>query len=215
MAGQAGDRGSTAPRTPEGPPADPAAGIRASDTERDEVLAELHDSFVAGRLSHETFVGRVDATLRARRRRDLDPQLADLPGRRPPITVTMPARARELRRAMQAVVANRRAARQAQAMAAARPVPPATLMLPAPERPRYTIGRGFACDLSIADSSVSREHAELIRESGEWRLADLGSLNGTRLNGWRLTEPVLVRSGDLVTFGTVHFVLADTRDRGA
>ena len=46
--------------------------MRASDGERDVVLARLGDDFAQGRLSHDTFVFRVEATLRARLRGELD-----------------------------------------------------------------------------------------------------------------------------------------------
>ena len=63
--------------------------------------------------------------------------------------------------------------------------------------------------MTLADETVSRWHASLERASYGWLLDDLGSTNGTRVNGWRVTSPNLVRAGDLVTFGSVTFVLAD------
>jgi len=56
--------------------------------------------------------------------------------------------------------------------------------------------------------TVSRYHAELRRQDEEWLLVDLESTNGTRLNGWRIDGPVVVRPGDQVTFGGVRFRLA-------
>jgi hypothetical protein len=190
------DTGRQRPAPPPSPTYDGDAA-RASDAERDQVLTELGDGFVEGRLSHETFVFRVEATLRARRRHELDDQLADLPQPAPPRPVLEPVleRARQLRTAVQAAVRGWR-----------RPPPPA-LVLPTGPAQRYTIGREWACDMSIGHPTVSRWHADLRRGPGGWRLTDLGSLNGTRLNGWRVTAPVLVRPGDLVSFGTVTFVL--------
>jgi hypothetical protein len=177
-------------------------GIRASDAERDLVLGELGNGFAAGRLSHDTFMYRVDATLRARRRAELDDQLSDLPAP----TRVQPLRdrarslgrelARELREEFRAAAAD---------WGRTRPLPP--LRLPAGPRYRYTIGREPGCDMSIGDQTVSRWHADLCRGPGGWRLADLGSTNGTRLNGWRVTEPVVVRPGDVVSFGSAEFVL--------
>jgi hypothetical protein len=192
MAGQAGDR---------------EPGLRASDADRDVVLAELGEGFVAGRLSHETFVSRVDATMRARRRAELDDQVADLP--RPRRSRPLLARARDLRRTVQAAAgAWRRPSGPGWPGRPGRPGWP-ELVLPADSRARYTIGREWACDRSVGDMSVSRWHAELRRDpAGGWLLADLGSTNGTRLNGWRITEPVPVHPGDLVCFGAVTFVLA-------
>ena len=66
---------------------------------------------------------------------------------------------------------------------------------------RFTIGREPACDMTLADETVSRWHASFERSGGGWLLADLGSTNGTRLNGWRVTGPMPVRPGDMVSFG--------------
>jgi hypothetical protein len=175
-------------------------GVRASDADRDQVITELGEGFAQGRLSHDTFVFRVDATLRARRQHELDEQVADLRGTRRarPRLVPLRKRARELSRTVQSAVGHW-----------GRPSPPALVLPTGPAR-RYTIGREWSCDMSISDMTVSRWHADLrLAPAGGWRLADLGSLNGTRLNGWRITEPVPVQPGDLVSFGTVTFVLAE------
>jgi hypothetical protein len=180
--------------------------VRASDAERDAVLAKLGDGFAAGRLSHETFVFRVEATLRAQRRGELDQQIADLPPA--PRSRSPLSRARDLGATLPGAARGRyRAGRQALTHACRRPARSPALVLPAEMRRRYTIGRGGASDLSIGDLTVSRWHAELRRDSGGWRLADLGSMNGTRLNGWPVIGPVEVHPGDLVTFGVVTFVL--------
>jgi pSer/pThr/pTyr-binding forkhead associated (FHA) protein len=57
--------------------------------------------------------------------------------------------------------------------------------------------------------SVSRRHAELVRGADGWLLNDLGSHNGTRLNGWLVREPVPVRAGDRLEFGSATFLLAN------
>ena len=59
-------------------------GLRASDAERDEVATRLKDEFAAGRLSHDTFLYRMNAVLEARQRAELPPLLADLPSELPP-----------------------------------------------------------------------------------------------------------------------------------
>jgi hypothetical protein len=66
---------------PGSPDQRPRLGLRASDAERDEVAARLRDEYVAGRLSHDTFVHRINAVLQARQRADLSPLVADLPPR--------------------------------------------------------------------------------------------------------------------------------------
>jgi hypothetical protein len=78
--------GGSAAETPTPSKAQPAigSGLRASDAEREQVAARLRDEFVAGRLSHETFVLRMHAVLEARNQSDLPPLVADLPARQLP-----------------------------------------------------------------------------------------------------------------------------------
>ncbi len=166
--------------------------LRASDAERDEVLAELRDNFAAGRLSHDTFGHRMEAALGARFRGELGTLRTDLP--------------RPRRLGAAAVAAARRALAATDRWLRRYPAP---LTLPTGTQGRFTIGRGHACDMRLTDMTVSRWHASLQREDGEWLLADLGSTNGTRLNGWRVNNPMPVRAGDTVSFGTVTFVLTE------
>jgi len=65
---------------------------------------------------------------------------------------------------------------------------------------RLTAGRSAACDLTIDDSTVSREHAAFVRRGPAWWVVDLGSTNGTRVNGARAAEHPL-QPGDRVEFG--------------
>jgi hypothetical protein len=88
-------------------------------------------------------------------------------------------------------------------------LPPKPLCLPRHEDRQFTIGRAPSCDFTVADLSVSRWHARLQREEDSWLLSDLGSTNGTRLNGWRVTQSVQVQAGDEVSFGTVSFIVTD------
>ena len=71
--------------------------------------------------------------------------------------------------------------------------PPASLTFPAGSQTRFTIGREPACDMTLLDRTVSRWHACLKREDDGWLLTDLGSTNGTRLNGWRVNTQSPVR----------------------
>ena len=70
-----------------------------------------------------------------------------------------------------------------------------------------TLGRSRECDIVVEDANVSRRHAELRPRGSAWVLSDLGSTNGTRLNGWRVGQPVPVQAGDLVAFGSAQFVV--------
>ena len=96
------------------------------------------------------------------------------------------------------------------------PGPPATplgnpspLVFPPGSGVRFTIGRTRDCDLCLTDLSVSRMHALLVRREDDWVLSDLGSHNGTRLNGWLVREAVRVRAGDRVEFGSMAFIIQD------
>lgn len=71
--------------------------------------------------------------------------------------------------------------------------------------PRVTIGRSSTCDIEISDGSISRLHAELEQQrDGTFVLSDAGSLNGTMLNGQKLSRPETVKPGDIVTLGKVQ-----------
>ncbi|PVG84255.1 hypothetical protein DDE18_01070 [Nocardioides gansuensis] len=90
----------------------------------------------------------------------------------------------------------------------ARPAPVPTLTLPDHRRPILILGRAGDCDVVLADPTVSRVHAVLMRYGGQWLLLDRGSTNGTTVNGRRTWGTIAVRPGDLVTFGRLGFRLA-------
>ena len=92
--------------------------------------------------------------------------------------------------------------------------PPAPMVFPPGAGAMFTIGRRNDCDLRIADLSVSRLHAQLDRDEDGWLLSDLGSRNGTRVNGWLVRDPVPVRVGDVLQFGSAAF-LVQARARAA
>jgi len=83
------------------------------------------------------------------------------------------------------------------------------LVLPRGPRTVFTIGRSPDCDLPLGDITVSWHHAELRRADQTWVLVDLGSKNGTRVNGWCADSGFTVRAGDWVSFGATAFRLAD------
>jgi pSer/pThr/pTyr-binding forkhead associated (FHA) protein len=65
-----------------------------------------------------------------------------------------------------------------------------------------TIGRSRQCDIVLNDPNVSRQHAEIRPRGGSWVLNDLGSTNGSLLNGRRIEAPEQVRPGDEIEIGT-------------
>jgi hypothetical protein len=74
------------------------------------------------------------------------------------------------------------------------------------EGPRATIGRSKQVECVLGDPNVSRRHAELRRsQTGDWTIADLGSTNGVKVNGRRVSSTRL-SPGDEVTLGTTTFL---------
>ncbi len=210
--------------------------LRASDAERDLAASELRNEFAEGRLSHETFMYRMQSALDARNRGQLAGLFTDLPSRRPGLLARIRAAlrgedpaARDRRQGedpgfpgTQRIVGpahgpapqapawmQRHQGNHGSAAAPARVVAadPEPLVFPSGNGVRFTIGRTRDCDLCLTDLSVSRMHALLVRREGGWVLSDLGSHNGTRLNGWLIREPVPVRAGDRVEFGSTAFVI--------
>lgn len=81
-----------------------------------------------------------------------------------------------------------------------------------------TFGRSRAATISIDHEQVSRMHARLQREGDVVTIHDLGSRNGVRVNGERLTAPTALVPGDEVTLGPLTMVLGRSsrarRNRG-
>lgn len=73
---------------------------------------------------------------------------------------------------------------------------------------RMIIGRGDGCDLKLTDTSVSRRHVEVTAGADGLVLRDLGSGNGTKVNGKRETE-IEVQHGDEVALGDTVFKIVD------
>ncbi len=67
--------------------------------------------------------------------------------------------------------------------------------------PTITLGRATDCTIPIKDRYLSRRHAEIVFQSGEWVVRDCGSVNGTLLNGAKLILPVPLRPGDRIALG--------------
>lgn len=73
----------------------------------------------------------------------------------------------------------------------------------------YTLGRREGCDLVLPDPRVSREHARVERDASGTELVDLGSTNGTFVNGQRVGRCRL-RNGDRIRLGGVLLEYVET-----
>jgi FHA domain-containing protein/uncharacterized protein DUF1707 len=159
----------------------PEGERRVSDADRALAIGRLRRSYAAGYMSLDTFAERMDHALAAKTLDDLRGLLHDLP--------SMASIQDRIRRALRRFR-----------------LPPPALPLTLPqelEADSFLIGRSDACDLVLGDQTVSRRHAQLSRTSVGWLLSDLGSTNGTRVNGWRVKQ-VRLRPGDRVQVGRVR-----------
>src|SRR5262245_13687873 len=168
--------------------------IRPSAEERERVVRILRDRSVEGRLSTDTFAERVGLAYQARSEAELAELTSDI----------RPASAP--RRLLLAGVEWLSGLRADVEAAWSRPRVP-SLALPRVEGVRVVVGRAPECDCVVPDDCASRRHAELWRERGRWFLRDLGSLNGTRLNGALVSGRVEVRGGDRVSLGGASYRL--------
>jgi hypothetical protein len=214
--------------------------LRASDEERDLAISALRQEFVEGRLSHDTFMFRMNSALGARHRGQLVGLFTDLPPRRARLMDRIRAAFRRRDPDPDAAGQDWRPGPRAAPAMWAPPGPagpadagdwpgppvlwtgrqdgsagprdpgrPSPMVFPPGSGTSFTIGRTQDCDLRIGDLSVSRRHAQLDRGEDGWLLSDLGSHNGTRVNGWLVREPVPVRAGDILQFGSAVFVIRD------
>ncbi len=84
-----------------------------------------------------------------------------------------------------------------------------SLVLPSGERidigpDPITIGRLPECRISVNDSNISRRHAEVRPGPGAFVVADLGSTNGTMVNGIRIAQEQRLSDGDIISVGSTH-----------
>jgi hypothetical protein len=87
--------------------------------------------------------------------------------------------------------------------------PPAVLTLPNGQRielheGHYVLGRHLDNDIVMNDTNVSRKHAEFVCAAGEVVVRDLGSTNGTKVNGVLVTGEQLLQHGDVINLGTAQ-----------
>jgi serine phosphatase RsbU (regulator of sigma subunit) len=69
-----------------------------------------------------------------------------------------------------------------------------------------SIGRASECTIPIKDRYLSRRHAEIVPADGGWVLKDLGSVNGTYLNGARVEQDTRLKAGDRIRLGDTEIV---------
>ena len=82
------------------------------------------------------------------------------------------------------------------------------------DREKIDVGRDPRCEVAISwDRSVSKAHAELVEVGSSWRVKDVGSLNGTQVNGIRINEQ-LIANRDLLRFGDTLVVFRQPEDAG-
>src|SRR5437763_2190799 len=68
-------------------------------------------------------------------------------------------------------------------------------------REEITIGRQEGNTIRLTERNVSRRHARLVKDNGSVLIEDLGSYNGVRVNGEKITGPTKIKEGDLVEIG--------------
>ena len=77
---------------------------------------------------------------------------------------------------------------------------------------RVVIGRSRECDVRVDDGNVSRRHCEVAQEGPTaWTVADLGSTNGTEVNGERIARRQRLDDGDRITIGSTELVFGRSR----
>jgi len=64
---------------------------------------------------------------------------------------------------------------------------------------KLTVGRRESCDIVLRFANVSGKHCELAVDDGYWFVKDLGSRNGTKVNGLRITKRKRLDPGDSIT----------------
>jgi len=76
-------------------------------------------------------------------------------------------------------------------------------------RPPFEVGRARDNDLVVRDAEASRSHARFVTRNGIVYVDDLGSSNGTFLNGRRVSESIEVREGDRVDIGATRLLVTE------
>jgi len=74
-----------------------------------------------------------------------------------------------------------------------------------------TVGRGAGCSIPVRDRFLSRQHLEFVSKGGSWFVRDLGSANGSWLNGRRVEGAERLRQGDTLSLGETEIVVGGKR----
>lgn len=80
------------------------------------------------------------------------------------------------------------------------------------DKPELFLGRDLSNDIVINDPEISRRHSRLFSQGNSYILEDLGSTNGTFVNGQRLMGPNVLRPGDVITFGERMSLIFEAAD---
>jgi pSer/pThr/pTyr-binding forkhead associated (FHA) protein len=75
------------------------------------------------------------------------------------------------------------------------------------KKTEFIIGRSQGCHLCAGSSAVSRQHCAILRQDNRVSIKDLGSRNGTLVNGIKIAEETELASGDEVTVGPLKFLV--------
>ncbi|MCW3019254.1 MAG: hypothetical protein JWN10_1562 [Solirubrobacterales bacterium] len=170
--------------------------VYALGRSRQRLAGVLNSAFAEGLLSEQTHVHRLGLLFGPQL---IDPQqlIGDLTLRHDRSRPTAAAR-----RAWRGLVAGVRAA-----VGSGRSKPaPLLLALDRTQGERLLVGRHPACDVVVADPTVSRRHAQLTFRDGVWVLQDLASSNGTTVNGERVGRTTL-HNGDVVELGAQSILI--------
>lgn len=161
------------------------------DAVRDEIDCTLRAAYAEGLISSGTLAHRLDELLGSRlidRRRLIGDLSLRGARRREPLAALL--------------------TRVRTALWPARPQPDLVLTLDwSGDTEELLVGRALECTVCLQEVTVSRRHAALRFCDGVWVLQDLGSKNGTSVNGFAVVRSQ-VRHGDRITFGT-ETVLVD------
>lgn len=83
------------------------------------------------------------------------------------------------------------------------------------EKAELFIGRDIGNDIVINDPEISRRHARIYLQGNTYIIEDLGSTNGTTVNGQKLTGPYMLRPGEQITFGEHVNLAFEAATRGS